>query len=72
MKIIGRRLVRICTATGLLFGGLLLVSAQEPASPAPDSTKVNERDRNSNQPTADQQGKTIPTEISRDRFAKRS
>ena len=60
MKIVCRRLVRMCTATGLLFGGLLFVSAQEPASPAPDNTKVNERDRSSNQPTADQQGENHP------------
>lgn len=55
-----RRLLRICTATGLLFAGLLLASAQQPASPAPDNTKVNERDRSSNQPTADQQGENRP------------
>ncbi len=60
MRTVYCRLVRICTATGLLFGGLLLVSAQQPASPAPDNTKVNERDRNSNQPTADQQGENHP------------
>ena len=60
MKIVCRNLVRIGFAAGLLFGGLLLVSAQEPASPAPDNTKVNERDRSSNQPTADQQGENHP------------
>ena len=41
-----------------LLGGWTLVMAQEPvgqtATPA-DNTKVNERDRNKNEPTADQQ-----------------
>jgi hypothetical protein len=55
MKTVSRKLVRSGLAAGLLLGALLLVSAQEPASPAPDNTKVNDRDRSSNQPTADQQ-----------------
>ena len=49
-------------ARSFLFASLLaswtLVLAQEPgqpASPPADNTKVNERDRNKNEPTADQQ-----------------
>jgi hyperosmotically inducible periplasmic protein len=42
-----------------LLGSWTLVLAQEPAgqtaSPPADNTKVNERDRNKNEPTADQQ-----------------
>jgi osmotically-inducible protein OsmY len=34
----------------------MLLSAQDPSpAPAPDNTKVNERDRNTAEPTADQQ-----------------
>jgi hyperosmotically inducible periplasmic protein len=39
----------------LIVGGSALGVCQDPASPPPDNTKVNERDRNPNQPTADQQ-----------------
>jgi len=43
----------------LLQSGGVLAGAQEPSSqqapPAPDNTKTNERDRSTNQPTADQQ-----------------
>ena len=60
MKTVPQKMIRIGLATGLLFGGLLLASAQEPASPAPDNTRVNDRDRNSNQPTADQQKENRP------------
>lgn len=44
-----------------ILGSLLLtagawVSAQDtPTNPQPDNTKVNQRDRNTNEPTADQQ-----------------
>jgi osmotically-inducible protein OsmY len=38
-----------------LVGGSALGVCQDPATPPPDNTKVNERDRNANQPTADQQ-----------------
>src|ERR1022692_2823948 len=42
-----------------LLGSWTLVRAQEPAgqtaSPPADNTKVNERDKNQNEPTADQQ-----------------
>jgi hyperosmotically inducible periplasmic protein len=60
MKTVCRNLVRMGFAAGLLFGGLLLMAAQEPASPAPDNTKMNDRDRNSNQPMADQQKENRP------------
>lgn len=60
MKTVSRKLVRTGIAAGLLFGGCLLLSAQEPASPAADNTKINDRDRNPNQPTADQQKEARP------------
>ena len=40
--------VAFCAAT-------MAVHAQTPESPNPDNTKVNKRDRNAGQPTADQQ-----------------
>jgi hyperosmotically inducible protein len=60
MKVDYRNAVRTLLCTGLLLGaGVMASRAQEPtnqpAPPAPDNTKVNERDRSKNQPTADQQ-----------------
>src|ERR1051325_885456 len=59
MKALYRNVVRMVLCTGLLLTAGVVASAQEPstqqASPAPDNTKVNERDRNQNEPTADQQ-----------------
>jgi len=59
MKAIYRNVVRTLLCTGLLLGSGMAAFAQEPASqqapPAPDNTKVNERDRSQNEPTADQQ-----------------
>jgi osmotically-inducible protein OsmY len=59
MKTIYRNVVRTALCTGLLLGVGAFASAQEPstqqAAPAPDNTKVNERDMNQNEPTADQQ-----------------
>jgi hyperosmotically inducible periplasmic protein len=49
------KIVRMGLLTGLLFGGVLIASSQEPASTAPDNTKVNDRDRNAHEPNADQQ-----------------
>ena len=51
MKLINRIL-----ASALLLGGVVCSSSPVLAqqSPAPDNTKVNERDRAKNQPTADQ------------------
>lgn len=57
MKTVYRNLVRTALCTGLLLSAGVL-AAQEPssqASPAPDNTKVNERDRSQTEPTADQQ-----------------
>jgi hyperosmotically inducible periplasmic protein len=44
-------------AAFLLITGCAVASAQDAQSnaPQPDNTRVNERDRNSNEPTADQQ-----------------
>jgi len=59
MKTIYRNVVRTALCTGLLLGVGAFASAQETstqqAAPAPDNTKVNERDMNQNEPTADQQ-----------------
>ena len=60
MKVIFRNTVRTFLCTGLLLGSSgVLARAQEPAgqqaAPAVDNTKVNERDRSKNEPTADQQ-----------------
>jgi len=55
MKTVCQNIVSTGLLAGLLFGGILLASAQEPASTAPDNTKMNDRDRNADQPTADQQ-----------------
>ena len=60
MKAVYRNVVRTVLCTGLLLSAGVLASAQEPstqqaAPPAPDNTKVNERDRSPNEPTADQQ-----------------
>jgi len=59
MKVDYRNVVRTFLCTGLLLGAGVLARAQEPtsqpASPAPDNTKVNKRNRSKKQPTADQQ-----------------
>ena len=59
MKTVHKNVVRSLLCVGLLLGAGALASAQEPstqqASPAPDNTKVNERDRSPNEPTSDQQ-----------------
>ena len=54
-----KALVRSLSLVVLLFGSLSLIWAQEPdakqTSQAPDNTKINQRDRNKAEPTADQQ-----------------
>jgi len=59
MKALYRNVVRTVLCTAVLLTAGVVASAQEPstqqASPAPDNTKVNERDRSQNEPTADQQ-----------------
>ena len=54
-----RTAVRSSLFASLLLGSSMFLLAQEPAgqtaSPPADNTKVNERDRNNNEPTADQQ-----------------
>ncbi len=53
---------RACLLAGLLlFAGGTLMLAQDSAgqsAPASDNTKINQRDRNPNEPTADQQTNT--------------
>jgi len=59
MKALYRNVFPTVLCAGLLLSAGVVASAQEPstqqASPAPDNTKVNERDRSQNEPTADQQ-----------------
>jgi hyperosmotically inducible protein len=59
MKALYRNVVRTVLCTAVLLTAGVVASAQEPstqqASPALDNTKVNERDRSQNEPTADQQ-----------------
>jgi hyperosmotically inducible protein len=59
MKTVHSTIIRIGLFAGLLLGGWTIASAQEPAqepaAPQADNTKVNQRDRNSNESTADQQ-----------------
>ena len=55
MKIFGSAILRTTLSAGLLLASASFLSAQEPNSPAPDNTKVNERDRNAAEATADQQ-----------------
>jgi hyperosmotically inducible periplasmic protein len=59
MKTVHNTIIRIGLFAGLLLGGWAIASAQEaaqePAAPQADNTKVNQRDRNSNESTADQQ-----------------
>src|SRR6185369_389615 len=57
MKSLYRNAVRSFLCTGLLLGSGAVALAQEPTTQptAPDNTKVNERDRSQNEPTADQQ-----------------
>jgi hyperosmotically inducible periplasmic protein len=59
MKTVHNTIIRIGLFAGLLVGGWTIASAQEPAqepaAPQADNTKVNQRDRNSNESTADQQ-----------------
>ena len=57
MKLVYRSAVRTFLCTGLLLGSGAFALAQEPTTQpaAPDNTKVNERDRSKDEPTADQQ-----------------
>ena len=57
MKVFYRTAVRTFLCTSLLLGSGAFALSQEPATQptAPDNTKVNERDRSKDEPTADQQ-----------------
>ena len=59
MKLRYRNFVRTALCAGLLLVTGAMASAQDPStqqgSPAPDNTKVNQKDRSQNEPTADQQ-----------------
>ena len=62
MKVISRSMVRLSLCAGLLLGCVGFGPAQEPAgqpaSPAADNTKMNQRDQSKSEPTADQQKET--------------
>jgi hyperosmotically inducible protein len=57
MRFVYRTAVRTFLCIGLLLGGGAFALAQEPAGQqtAPDNTKVNERDRSQDAPSADQE-----------------
>jgi hyperosmotically inducible protein len=58
MKFVCKTAVRNFLCAGLLLGSGAFALAQDPATSqqtAPDNTKVNERDRSQDEPTADQQ-----------------
>jgi len=59
MKLALNNSIRPILFAGILLGGWTIAAAQEPAeqpaAPQTDNTKVNQRDRNANEPTADQQ-----------------
>jgi hyperosmotically inducible protein len=54
MRIVMQNIVRTAVCASFL-GGWALASAQDSPSTQPDNTKMNQRDRNSNEATADQQ-----------------
>ena len=56
MKFPLRHTLHICIFACLLTGTSMVASAQDSSQqPAPDNTKINERDKDKSQPTADQQ-----------------
>jgi hyperosmotically inducible periplasmic protein len=58
MKVVLQKIANRALFAGLLLGGCAILLAQEPADqqgPPSDNTKVNQRDRHKNEPTADQQ-----------------
>ena len=54
MRLIMQNAFRAALIAALLATGCAVAGAQDPA-PQPDNTKMNQRDRDPNQPTADQQ-----------------
>ena len=55
MNIILQTALRTTICAALLTGGALFAQDSQSNAPAPDNTKINQRDRDSSQPTADQQ-----------------
>jgi len=59
MKTVSQITIRTALFAGLLFGAWAAAGAQDPANqsaaPQADNTKVNQRDQNPNEATADQQ-----------------
>jgi hyperosmotically inducible protein len=61
MKKVLKVIITVVALAFLLTVGSALASAGDPsAGPAPDNSKVNERDRNKAEPTADQQKENRP------------
>jgi hyperosmotically inducible periplasmic protein len=54
-----KRGIRALLISSLLGSGTLLIAQQDAPAPA-DNTKVNQRDQNANEPTADQQKNNRP------------
>jgi hyperosmotically inducible periplasmic protein len=54
-----KRGIRTLLISSLLGSGTLLIAQQDAPAPA-DNTKVNQRDQNANEPTADQQKNNRP------------
>jgi osmotically-inducible protein OsmY len=55
MKLVLQKAFRIALFAPLLISGWVVTSAQQSTDPQADNTKMNQRDRNSNEATADQQ-----------------
>jgi hyperosmotically inducible periplasmic protein len=55
MKLVLQKAFRIALFAPLLLSGWAATSAQQTTDPQADNTKMNQRDRNSNEATADQQ-----------------
>jgi osmotically-inducible protein OsmY len=55
MKLVLQKAFRIALFAPLLLSGGAVASAQQTIDPQADNTKMNQRDRNSNEVTADQQ-----------------
>jgi osmotically-inducible protein OsmY len=68
MKNVVKVTISVIALTFLMSLGSAVAGAQDPSAvPAPDNSKVNERDRNKSEPTADQQKENRPDrEITRD------
>jgi osmotically-inducible protein OsmY len=51
--------LRAVVIVAFFGGGLAIAVPQQPSATEPDNTRVNKRDRNANEPTADQQKNNV-------------